>query len=199
MRAGGYRDLPESRKEVREIAALLQGKAYLGPEASEQQFKQQAPLSRILHLAMHTWLDSRNPMFSKLLFSPNPLDTEEDNDLFAVELYDLGLSAELVVLSACETGLGQVRQGEGVMSLARAFAFGGVTATVMSLWQAEDGATRTLMVDFYKQLKTGIRKDDALQQAKLTYLKNCDALRSSPYFWAGFIASGNMVPLFGRQ
>jgi len=69
----------------------------------------------------------------------------------------------------------------------------------MSLWQAEDGATRTLMVDFYKQLKTGIRKDDALQQAKLTYLKNCDALRSSPYFWAGFIASGNMVPLFGRQ
>lgn len=184
---------------MREIAALLQGKAYLGPEASEQQFKQQAPLSRILHLAMHTWLDSRNPMFSKLLFSPNPLDTEEDNDLFAVELYDLGLSAELVVLSACETGLGQVRQGEGVMSLARAFAFGGVTATVMSLWQAEDGATRTLMVDFYKQLKTGIRKDDALQQAKLTYLKNCDALRSSPYFWAGFIASGNMVPLFGRQ
>ena len=198
MRAGGYRDLPESWKEVREIAALLQGKAYLGPEASEQQFNQQAPLSRILHLAMHTWLDPRNPMFSKLLFSSSPLEKGEGNDLYAVEIYDLGLNAELVVLSACETGLGQFRQGEGVMSLARAFAFGG-GATVMSLWQVEDGATRTLMVDFYKQLKTGIRKDDALQQAKLTYLKNCDALRSSPYFWAGFIASGSMVPLFGRQ
>ncbi len=199
VRSGAYRDLPESRKEVREIAALLQGKAYLGAEASEKQFKQQAPQSRILHLAMHTCLETRNPMFSKLLFSSSPLEKGEDNDLYAVEIYDLGLNAELVVLSACETGLGQVRQGEGVMSLARAFAFGGVTATVMSLWQVEDGATRELMVDFYKQLKTGIRKDDALQQAKLTYLKNCDPLRSSPYFWAGFIASGNMVPLFGRQ
>jgi len=110
---------------VREIAALLQGKAYLSAEASEKQFKQQAPQSHILHLAMHTCLETRNPMFSKLLFSSSPLVKGEDNDLYAVEIYDLGLNAELVVLSACETGLGQVRQGEGVMSLARAFAFGG--------------------------------------------------------------------------
>lgn len=198
VRSGSYPDLPESRKEVREIAELLQGKAHLGPEASERQFKRHASRSRILHLSMHTWLEERDPMFSKLLFTQNPQDTTEDNDLYAIELYDIRLNAQLAVLSACETGLGKIRQGEGVMSLARAFAYAGVPATLMSLWQVEDGATRSLMVDFYRHMKTGMRKDDALQKAKLNYLKNCEPLRASPYYWGGFVASGNMEPLSGR-
>ena len=137
-------------------------------------------------------------MFSTLLFTQNPQDTTEDNDLYAIELYDIRLNAQLAVLSACETGLGKIRQGEGVMSLARAFAYAGVPATLMSLGQVEDGATRSLMVDFYRHMKTGMSKDDALQKAKLNYLKNCEPLRASPYYWGGFVASGNMEPLFGR-
>ncbi|MEO6039444.1 MAG: CHAT domain-containing protein, partial [Saprospiraceae bacterium] len=196
LREGKYPDLPESRKEVREIAELLQGKAYLGAEASERQFKKHAAQGRILHLAMHTWLENRDPLFSKLFFTQNRQETEEDNDLNAVELYDLHLQARLVVLSACETGLGKIRQGEGVMSLARAFAYAGVPATLMSLWQVEDQATHALMVDFYRQLKTGLSKDQALQGAKLNYLGNCQPERASPYYWGGFVVSGSLNPLF---
>ncbi|WP_044233372.1 CHAT domain-containing protein [Haliscomenobacter hydrossis] len=190
-------EIPGAALEVQEIAKLLGGKTWLGEAATKTQFKQQSPNFRILHLAMHSIMDDANPLFSRLLFTQLK-NTTDDNDLYANDLYNLRLPAQLVVLSACNTGNGKLRRGEGVMSLSRAFTFTGVPATVMSLWKVPDEATRQLMLGFYQNLKMGLRKDEALQQAKLAQLRSVEPGLSSPFFWAGFVANGEMGALLGK-
>ena len=190
--------LPGADREVKEIAELLSGKTWLGPAATKQAFKQQSAQFQILHLAMHSVMDDANPLFSKLLFTQSP-DATEDNDLNANELFSMRIPARLVVLSACNTGAGKLRRGEGVMSLSRAFSYAGAPATVMSLWQAPDEATRQVMVSFYGFLKKGLRKDEAMRQAKLAHLSTCKAELANPFFWAGFVANGDMGALFGAE
>ena len=186
-------DLPYAQKEVSDINAILGGSLFTKDKSGERYFKDNAPYYKILHFAMHAVPDSINPVQSKLLFTYNPLDTIEDNDLTAAEIYAMRLNAQLAVLSACQTGYGKINRGEGVMSLSRAFAYSGVNATVMSLWRVADFSTREIMVEFYKNLKSGQTKDEALRNAKLTYLDNHpqDELKN-PYYWAGFVAAGNM-------
>ena len=101
------------------------------------------------------------------------------------------LSAHLAVLSACETGRGQAKGGEGLMGLAWAFRAAGVPAVVASQWQVDDAATKQLMVAFYKELKAGRRKDDALRTAMLAVQKE----HPSPYYWAAFELIGDATPL----
>ena len=103
------------------------------------------------------------------------------------------LNADLAVLSACNTGFGVLRKGEGVMSIARAFTYAGVPATVTSLWSAPDRETSDIMVAFYKNLQKGLSRDAALRQAKLTFLDNASRSKeANPYFWAAFVPIGNM-------
>lgn len=194
VRAEDY-EIPGAALEVQEIAKLLNGKTWLGDAATKTQFKQQSPHFRVLHLAMHSIMDDANPLFSKLLFTQLK-NTVDDNDLYANDLYNLRLPAQMVVLSACNTGNGQLRRGEGVMSLSRAFTFTGVPSTVMSLWKAPDEATRKLMLAFYQNLKLGLPKDEALQKAKLSQLSSAEPGLSNPFFWAGFVANGDMRALF---
>lgn len=191
LRNGQY-DLKGTKKEVEAIAALLRGQAFLNEAANERTFKQQAERYRILHLAMHSLIEEQNPMFSKLLFAKNPSDTLEDSYLNAIELYNMELNADLAVLSACNTGYGQIKRGEGIMSLARAFHYAGVPSTVMSLWKVPDQQTAEIMTSFYKNLKAGQTKDKALQAAKLAYLENVKAPElAHPFYWAGFIVVGD--------
>jgi len=100
-----------------------------------------------------------------------------------------------VVLSACETGLGKIEQGEGIRSLGRNFMEAGAQATIISLWNVNDKSTALIMTDFYKQLKAGKPKDEALRQAKLNYLQRATQKNSHPYFWAAFIPAGDMSVL----
>jgi CHAT domain-containing protein len=104
------------------------------------------------------------------------------------------LNADLVVLSACETGIGQLHRGEGMMSLSRAFMYSGVPSTVISLWKVPDNATALLMAEFYKFLKDGQRKDVALANAKLAFIKNNPEM-NSPFYWAGFVVNGKIEPV----
>jgi CHAT domain-containing protein len=196
VRAEEY-DIPGAAQEVKEIAQLLEGKTWLGDAATKNQFKTQSPHFRVLHLAMHSIMDDVNPLFSRLLFTQKQHEIE-GNDLYANDLYNMRLPAEMVVLSACNTGNGKLRRGEGVMSLSRAFTYTGVPSTVMSLWKAPDESTRTLMLAFYQNLKMGMSKDVALQKAKLSQLASSNASSTNPFFWAGFVASGDMRPLFAR-
>lgn len=195
-RLGRYGDLPEARREVQEIAGLLGGQALLGEAARERSFKTLAPQARVVHLSMHAILEPRDPLFSRLLFSVDPDAPAQHNELYALEIYALYLPARLVVLSACETGVGVLQRGEGVMSLARAFAHTGTPTLIMSLWPVEDKSTRVVMVDFYRQALGGRSTDEALRQAKLQYLANCHPAKASPYYWAGFVATGAMSPVF---
>ena len=104
--------------------------------------------------------------------------------------------ANLAILSACNTGFGKFEKGEGVMSMARAFHFSGIPAVVMSLWKVPDRETKTIMLAFYKHLKSGDSKSQALRKAKLDYIKNTeDRNLRHPYYWAGFVVNGNTEAL----
>jgi CHAT domain-containing protein len=193
-RSGNYQ-LPGAISEVENLAALTGGDAFINAAASERAFKQNADRYQVLHLAMHGLVNDRDAMYSKLLFTQTD-DTLEDNYLNAAEIFNLDLSADLVVLSACNTGYGQVNRGEGIMSLSRAFKYAGSPSLIMSLWQIPDQPTSAIMNRFYENLMEGQRKDVALRNAKLDFLSaNRGNLRSHPFYWAGLIPIGDMQPL----
>lgn len=186
---GQLSELRGTRREVQEIDRWMSGKFYEGEQASEAVFKEQSGKYNILHLATHAIVDDQYPMNSRLLFTPSA-DSLEDGNLHAWELYGLQLDADMVVLSACNTGYGKLQRGEGVMSLGRAFAYAGCPSVVMSLWPAQDQATADLMGYFYEAIADGMEKDAAMQTARLRYLEEADDLLSHPFYWAGFVVQG---------
>lgn len=187
--------IPATLAEVENLekAAFL-GDFHLGKEANEALFKTKANEYSIIHLAMHGLLDKKNPILSSLAFTENG-DSLNDNFLQAYEISNMELNADLVVLSACETGYGKFQQGEGVISLARSFMYAGVPALVVSLWAVNDASTSQLMQNFYTNLGTGMDKSEALRQAKLVYLKNAKGIAAHPAFWSPFVLLGDASPV----
>ena len=187
----GQLPLPGAQSEVQSIQALIGGAVFTASRATKEMFKQEAPKFRVLHLAMHALANVNNPLYSQLLFSPEA-ENDPDNALYAEELYNMRLNADLAVLSACNTGYGRYRRGEGIMSLSQAFAYAGCPSMVMSLWKIPDQESSEIMIEFYRQLKLGKTKDESLRQAKLTYLDQVEIeALAHPYFWAGMISLGN--------
>jgi len=182
------------QKEVKTLSGLFLGEFLSGEETTEAFFKLNAPNFGIIHLAMHGILVEEAPILSSLAFSEDFSD-EEDNFLQAYEISQLELNAELVVLSACETGLGKFEQGEGVLSLARSFMYAGVPSLVVSLWQVHDLSTALLMESFYKNLSAGMNKAEALRQAKKTYINGRKGVTAHPAFWSAFIQLGDSSPV----
>jgi len=187
--------LAGSEKEVRSIINIIGGDLRIGREASEFNFKEMASKYRILHLAMHTIIDDYDPLYSKLVFSSNT-EGDEDGFLNVFEIYNLNLNASMVVLSACNTGSGIVRHGEGIMSLARAFFYAGIPNVIMTLWTVGDESGGKLMIDFYQDLTKGNTKDLALRNAKISFLHEADPIIRHPYYWSGYIIVGNNDPVF---
>lgn len=180
-----------NQSEVAEAAAAWQGQAVTGGLATEQAFKEKAPNGRILHLAMHAFTTDEDPRYSFFAFAADTA-AAEDGYLYAYELQHLDLQAELVVLSACNTGAGKVQRGEGVMSLARAFQYAGCPNVVMSLWPANDASTQKIISAFFRHLKAGQPKDQALRHAKLDFLADpANVEYGHPFFWAGFVLVGD--------
>jgi CHAT domain-containing protein len=205
-----FATLLNNQEEVSQIAQLFGGQSFLGAAATEAAFKQHILEPRVLHLAMHGFLNDCDPLYSGLAFSRtaqgvvgedgvvggdanNGGKEENDGFLHAYEIYNLKMNAELAVLSACNTGRGQLAKGEGVISLARAFKYAGCPNVLMSLWQADDQATAQIMQGFYKNLKQGMGKDEAIRQAKLDYLNSSN--RNHPFFWGAFVLIGDDRPL----
>lgn len=188
-----YGKLPYADDEILAVSGILGGSFWLNESATRKNFLQHAGRYGILHLAMHGFVDERNPLRSRLLFSKSVAD--EDPFVYASDLYNLQLTAGLAVLSACQSGTGAWKRGEGVMSLARAFAFAGCPSMVMSLWNVSDQSTSDLMVEFYQQLRAGKSKDEALRAAKLRYLQTVTPEYAKPVYWAGFVPVGEMDAL----
>lgn len=193
----GLRDslasLPASGEEVALIAKLWNGKAVYGDTASLSLFRQQAPFYSMLHLSTHGKADDRLGDYAYLALGREGAQETFDK-LYARDLYNMKLNAELVFLSACETSIGRLRRGEGIVSLARAFAYAGAKSMVTTLWKVEDEKAKALSVAFYGNLLKGMTKDQALQRAKLDYLNNQKGRGDGahPFFWAGFIGIGDM-------
>ncbi|MEZ4847315.1 MAG: CHAT domain-containing protein [Bacteroidia bacterium] len=169
--------------------------------ATESAFKSLAQDYGILHLATHAIINAAEPANSYLIFTTTNDTTsdKEDNNLYAWELYNMRLNAQMAVLSACNTGFGKLQRGEGVMSLGRAFAYAGVPSIVMSLWPAEDESTADLMGYFYEGLAEGQSKDEALRNAKLRFLKEMPPSKHHPFYWAGFVVQGDAGPLKSNE
>ena len=183
--------LPHTGEEVYKAARLLGGKYFVGRDASEATFRALASEARILHLATHGRANDKTGDYSFLVFTRQP-DSSENEILYARDIYNLQLNADLVTLSACETGLGELQSNEGIISLARAFTFAGAKSIITSLWPVSDAKTKDLMIDFYKNLRRGMLKDDALRQAKLDFLQRNRGQAAHPFYWAGFVGIGNM-------
>jgi CHAT domain-containing protein len=107
-------------------------------------------------------------------------------------IYNLTLNADLVVLSACETGIGELKRGEGIVSLARAFAYAGAKSIITTLWSVNDKSTMHIMEEFYRQLHKGQPKDYALWKAKMEYLQKAKSETAHPFFWSAFVPVGDM-------
>jgi CHAT domain-containing protein/Tfp pilus assembly protein PilF len=182
--------LPASSREVLEISRLYPEAAlrFLGGEADESTFKHnpEVAAARRLHLATHAQIDEARPELSALIFSRG--GSGEDGYLDVREIFGLKLSADLAVLSACETGLGKEVTGEGLVGLTRAFFYAGVPSLVVSLWNVVDGPTPELMRDFYQSMDQLQDKSKALQKAKLTMIDR--GTYAYPTYWAPFILLG---------
>ena len=186
--------LPSSGPEVSLASELWDGKYYLGKDATEELVFDLASQYRILHLSTHAVADERLGDFSYLAFVEKE-DSLENEYLYVSELYNLKLNADLVVLSACETANGELKGGEGIISLARAFAYAGAKSMLTTLWVVDDAVAKDLTRDFYIHLKQGETKDRALYLAKQQHLKRSENSHKHPFFWANFIAVGDMSPL----
>jgi len=196
--------LPATKKEVTGIFDRFENsygfldrwfgnksRVYLEQEAKEEKIKS-ADLSsyRFLHFATHGLVNENNPKLSGLILTQEDTTSKEDGILHLGEIYNLNLNAELVVLSACETGLGQIAQGEGIIGLTRGFLYAGASNVLVSLWQVSDMTTSDLMMDFYDKLLNGMSKAEALAEAKRQMIRR-DPGYAKPYYWAPFILIGN--------
>lgn len=179
--------LPFAQVEARTIATLFKGTVYEGQDANRTTFLNTIGRFDYYHFAMHAELDTLSYEATNLVFS----DSER---LHFYELYNLDFPAEMVVLSACNTGIGAMVKGEGLMSLSHAMSAAGVRSSVYSLWEVPDKETATIITGFYQYLDKGYDKAAALQQAKNDFLK-ANPAKQHPYYWAGFILNGNSTAI----
>lgn len=172
--------LKYAKEELQDIQKLTTGTFLINQEASKKHFVSQISNYDIIHISSHA--ESNKLPYIKCY----------DSIINLNEIYGLSLKADLVVLSACKTGLGRIQRGEGALSLARGFKYAGAKSIIQSLWQVNDKATATLMRNFYQNLDCN-SKSKALYQAKMNYLNNDNIknLKQSPYYWAAFQYYGN--------
>ena len=176
-------DLKHAQAEALSVSKILpNSKALVRREASETSFKRYGEGFRYLHIASHGTFNADSPLTSALLLAK---DNENDGTLTVGELYSMRLNADLVTLSACETGLGKIANGDDVVGLTRGFLYAGSRSIVASLWKVDDEATAYLMTRFYSALK-GTSKREALRLAQIETRKKYP----HPYFWAAFQLTG---------
>jgi CHAT domain-containing protein len=182
--------LPASAQEI----ANLPGLSFTNQQATKEQFLQHLQQYPVVHLATHAIADTGNSAASFIAFYPQTQQPTLDA-LYLEELYGLNMEGtQLIIISACETGHGQLVNSEGVLSLTRGFAYAGCASMVNSLWKADDAATAAILHQFHLYLQKGYTKSKALRQAKLDYLHS-NALYKTPDYWAHLILTGDNQPL----
>ncbi len=172
-----------AEREAKEVASVYpQSAVYLRTEASKTRAMSLSPKYDMLHFAVHAELNEEDPMSSALLLAP---EGKDDGRLKVGEIFSLDLKTNMVVLSACETGLGKLSSGDELVGLTRAFIYAGTPSIVTTLWKVSDRASYELMREFYQHLKTG-KKSEALRQAQLKVMEQFP----EPFYWAAYQLSG---------
>lgn len=187
-----FNDLPNVKTEIEQISRTLGVEAFLNEDCQKDLLLENIKSARIVHLATHGYSDPEDPLLSSLIMS-------DGTYLKASDLTNIPLAADCVTLSACQTAVGLLSRGEGILGLAQAFLAAGAQAVIASLWQVDDQSTAVLFNHFYEFLKKGSSKSEALRLAKdhvRRYACRDEAGKiihpfSDPYFWAAFILIGN--------
>lgn len=190
---------PFALRAAQRIGQLFQHDLFAEQEAQENTFKRLAPQYHVLHLGTHAEVNNLAPLESRLFFAKSMSDDGIDADdgyLYTYEIYAMQLRAELAVLTACETGAGAWRNGEGVVSLAHSFMYAGCPSVVMSLWKIDEQSSTDIITVFYENLKNGESKSTALRNAKLKLMHQHAGRLSHPYYWAGLALIGDAEPLY---
>ena len=188
VRSGEW-TLPFAQEEVRSIHKHFRGQSYRGLEATVDQFLDVIQDNQIVHLSMHAVVNPDQPWDSKLLFNHKDLSIEP---FYLHQLTQRKLRSPLMVLSACDTGIGLKHDSEGIQNFSTALQQSGVPAIIHSLWKISDHSTAIIMTRFYQHLANGKPKDEALQMAKRDYLNQVSSEKElHPYYWAGLVHSGN--------
>jgi CHAT domain-containing protein len=182
--------LPGTGQEIKQLQSKFNGEYYLGQEATKALFLTEAKDFDVLHLAVHGETDKYGKYDARLIFNGT------DSILNTSDLYMAGLKARLVVLSACESGTGEVIGGEGTFSIARGFALVGSPSIIMSLWNVNDKVSSAIMFDLYEFLSNGYTTSESLNRSKLSYLQRSDNYTSHPYYWSSFVSLGSPVELY---
>lgn len=194
----GLPPLRYGAEEARRATALLGGRLFEGRRARSDVFLEEAGRYRILLQATHGRAGRSIGDMSYLAFHHEPGDTAAPV-VYSRDLYARHIPAELVVLSACETSVGEYRAGEGVVSIAKGFFHAGARSVVATLWSVDDARHADLMLKFLKNISTGERKDAALQKAKLNYISQHPHDEAHPAYWAAATAWGNVRPVTKRS
>ncbi len=192
---------PFSLQAAIRIGGYIPNDLFIEQGAQENTFKQMAKNYGILHFGTHAEVNNMSPLQSRLFFAqslPDDTSNTDDGYLYAYEVYAMQLRAELAVLTACETGGGTIRQGEGVMSLAHSFLHAGCSSVVMSLWKIDEKTNADIISKFYEYLAKGVDKREALRDAKLHFLQTNEGELSHPYFWAGLALIGDSAPVYSN-
>ena len=190
----GLEKLPFSKEEINGLPGI-----HLDDQlATKGAFMKNIDRFPIIHLATHAMTDLDNPSASFIAFYPAAGVRSEDF-LFLDEIYSLNMdSCRMIVISACETGRGELVHNEGVMSFARAFLYAGCPSTINTLWKADDHSTAEIIKLFYKYLEQGDNKSLALQRAKLEFIRN-NPLSRNPSYWSHIVLTGDTQALYKKR
>lgn len=183
-----FSKLNGAQQEIAFVSDKLNGHILENTNKSKKTLLENINDYKILHFATHAESDTANSNYSKIILSAND-ENSSTNNLHAYEIQNTNLNTELVILSACNTGIGEYKSGEGVASLARSFNYAGAKSILVSLWSLPDYSTTRIINSFIDELYNN-DKSIALQQAKVNYLKNADSHLSKPLYWAGLIIIG---------
>lgn len=191
--------LPFATQEAREIQRVLTSfkdkQIFSGNGATEQAFQNQLNSSKILHVATHSEVSARDPLFSTIYLKSAQSNGTEGNALYAYELFDNQLSNDLIMLNSCSSGTGNYLQGTGIMGISRALRYAGAKSLALNLWEVNDKIAAEFATNFYSHLNDGFSKSEAMRLAKIDQIKTGSA---DPHYWGAYTLIGNSNPVIKK-
>ncbi len=189
-----FEKLPGAGQEIGSIYRWFRGESFTGDRATKKNFLTALAGQAIFHLAMHSVSDTGNSKYSYLQFDTRS-DPADDGRLYNYEISLARINSPMVVISACNSGGGNLYHAEGLMSMARAFLLAGTSSVIKTSWEVNDETSASIMTRFYYYLSKGKYKNEALRLAKLDYLKTSNPAYANPYYWAAYEVLGDNAPV----
>lgn len=191
--------LPYATKEVRMIEGVLNNldskQLFIGDNATKSNFKDQIEQSSIVHIATHSEISEKDPLFSTIYLNSDLQNTEQGQAIYAYELFDHQLHNELIMLNSCSSGSGSYMQGSGIVGISRALRSAGARSLALNLWNVNDKIASEFAEDFYFYLNDGYSKNEAMRMAKINQLKYGNA---DPHYWGAYTLIGDSSPIIKR-